>query len=136
MKASFKIFATLFFLLFLFIPVSALGDIYRVDWSLSGIDFGNSPGSQYKVVRLDIGSGERFFPAAGALYPNTGDAPIFPVSGSCIMQPSGLIKCSLAFELATLVIEVSSTLNGNYKIVNYAGETTHSGQVFYTGIVS
>lgn len=67
------------------VPIGAFAETHRIDWTLAGLQLGSNPAVTYSVIRLDVDSGDRYFPAAGALYPPSASAsPIYPVSGTCI----------------------------------------------------
>ena len=113
----------------------AQADVHKVDWILSALSFSAIANTTYSSVRLDISSGDRFFPANGALYSTSASAPILPVSGTCMYLPNSNVKCNISFIYGSLVIDVSPSLSGTYTVVNQSGVTSHSGTVMYTGII-
>ena len=110
----------------------ALAEAVRVDWSLNLFPL---DGVTYEVLSVDASLGPRYVGLTGALLAKD-DGIDLPVTGTCVPSDAWVVVCDLHMRRYVMLLEVNSSLSGNFRIMDPDGEQIASGLLFYSGIVS
>lgn len=104
--------------LFLFSASAVARSDFNVEWRVGGVP-------EYTSVSIDINFGTEYITANGGL--TTREGLTIPLVGTCFEQTSGGVFCNLNVGNMTAVLDIGASLNGTFRVYNYAYTLMGSG---------